>query len=122
MALLGFAKIPFTCSYLPGKANVQIVFWGGVFIMALLSIGSGLTEQRILHDPQRVFWMLAAVATAAAILWTTNRSRAATATLDFEETPPVLITTLNLSDGLRLQPKQGAPTARSLDGNVCDGG
>jgi hypothetical protein len=107
VGMLGFAKIPFTCSYLPGKANVQVVFWGGVFIMALLSIGSGLTEQRILHDPQRVFWTLAAVAAAATILWATNRSRAATATLDFEETPPALITTLNLSDGLKLDPKRG---------------
>ena len=34
LALTGFAKVPFTCSYLPGKANLKIMFgvyWGAAY-------------------------------------------------------------------------------------------
>jgi hypothetical protein len=29
-SLHGFRKIPFTCSYLPGKSNTHLVFWFGI--------------------------------------------------------------------------------------------
>ena len=37
LALTGFAKVPFTCSYLPGKANLKIMFgvyWGLLIIVS----------------------------------------------------------------------------------------
>jgi len=37
LSLIGFYKVPFTCSYLPGKSNVQFAFWG--FILVLLILG-----------------------------------------------------------------------------------
>jgi len=32
LCLYSFQKIPFTCSYLPGKANIHIVFWVGLVL------------------------------------------------------------------------------------------
>jgi len=36
--LIGFYKVPFTCSYLPGKANVQLFFWGSAIVLVALVI------------------------------------------------------------------------------------
>ena len=33
LCLYNFHKIPFTCSYLPGKANIYLIFFGGVFLL-----------------------------------------------------------------------------------------
>ena len=34
--LLGFYKVPFTCSYLPGKSNIQFSFW--VFMIVIVPL------------------------------------------------------------------------------------
>jgi hypothetical protein len=104
IALLKFDKMPFTCSYLPGKANVQVVFWGTVFVIALLSITAALYEQKVLSDPWHDGGMLGGLAATAAVLWTVNRRRAAGAEMQFEETVPDVIMTLGLSTGVRYGP------------------
>lgn len=104
IALLKFQKVPFTCSYLPGKANVQIVFWGGVVVISLLSITVALYEQQVLHDPGHDAGMLAALAAAVAAVWIVNRHRAQSAELYFEEIAPEIILTLGLSTAMRCQP------------------
>jgi hypothetical protein len=104
VALVKFEKVPFTCSYLPGKANVQIVFWGAVFLISLLSITAALYEQKVLHDVEHDAAMLGALAVAELVLWAVNRSRSRSAVLYFEETAPEVITTLGLSEGMRFAP------------------
>ncbi|HEY6490780.1 MAG TPA: hypothetical protein VIY99_16760 [Terracidiphilus sp.] len=104
IALLKFQKVPFTCSYLPGKANVQIVFWGAVFVISLLSITVALYEQKVLHDPGHDAGMLAALAAGAGTLWLINQHRAQYAELYFEEVAPEIILTLGLSTGMRYEP------------------
>ncbi|MGA7109518.1 MAG: hypothetical protein WBY75_17350, partial [Terracidiphilus sp.] len=94
IAMIGFEKVPFTCSYLPGKANVQVVFWGAVFVLALLSVTVALYEHRVLSNGWHVAGMLVALAAASAVLWGTNRHRARSALLYFEEPVPEIITTL----------------------------
>src|SRR5579872_2341568 len=101
VGLLKFEKVPFTCSYLPGKANVQIVFWGAVFVISLLSITAALYEQKVLHDPKHDLAMLAGLAAADLVLWTINRRRAQSAELYFEEVVPEVIMTLGLANGMR---------------------
>jgi hypothetical protein len=51
LALTGFAKVPFTCSYLPGKANLKIMFgvyWGLLIMVSELVTG---IEQAALRNP-----------------------------------------------------------------------
>jgi hypothetical protein len=35
LSLIDFYKVPFTCSYLPGKSNFQFVFWGFAVLFVL---------------------------------------------------------------------------------------
>ncbi|HEX3891835.1 MAG TPA: hypothetical protein VHW46_04615 [Terracidiphilus sp.] len=101
VALLKFEKVPFTCSYLPGKANVQVVFWGAIFVISMLAITAALYEQKVLYDLQHDIAMFAALVAVEMVLWTVNRKRARSAELYFEEVAPEVITTLGLADGMR---------------------
>jgi hypothetical protein len=109
IAMLKFEKVPFTCSYLPGKANVQFVFWGAVFVVSLLSISAALFEQKELHDLWHDAAMIAVCAAAVASLQAINRFRGRSAELYFEEIPPQVILTLGLSDGMRWEPAGRRP-------------
>jgi len=113
IAMIGFEKVPFTCSYLPGKANVQVVFWGAVFVLALLSVTVALYEHRVLSNGWSVAGMLVALAAASAVLWGTNRHRAKSALLYFEEPIPEIITTLGLSIGMRYETSK--PNSQSAE-------
>jgi hypothetical protein len=97
ISLIKFYKVPFTCSYLPGKVKVQVVFWGFLIVVLSLAIWSAEFEQRALNDPFRYIWMTGFLGTVALGLWAFNRDRARSAVLYFEELPPDLITTLGLS-------------------------
>jgi hypothetical protein len=97
IALLHFQKVPFTCSYLPGKANVQVVFWTFSAALLLLAFTGADFEAVALQDPSRYALMLAVLAAAASGTQLLNRQRARSAILDFEEMPPVLITTLGIA-------------------------
>ena len=51
LSMLGFQKVPFTCSYLPGKGNLQYAFWGCVLLLLpLVNMGAKLEEQ-LSHSP-----------------------------------------------------------------------
>jgi hypothetical protein len=97
VALFRFEKVPFTCSFLPGKSNVQVVFWGAAFILTVLSTAATLYEQRVLHDPWHDAGLMAALGAAAAAMWTVNRVHARSAAISFEETEPPVIMTLGLT-------------------------
>ena len=58
LCLLGFQKIPFTCSYLPGKSRVHMVFLAAVAVLVLGSSGTML-ERRALRETGRTALMLA---------------------------------------------------------------
>jgi hypothetical protein len=105
LSLIGFYKVPFTCSYLPGKSNVQVAFWGLVVVLLVLALSFSPFEMLALGDPFRYGCLVSVLAAAAGGLWAFNRRRAKFAVLYFEEVPEEVITTLNL----RLAP--GAPAA-----------
>ncbi len=98
VCLYTFPKIPFTCSYLPGKAQVHFVFFGGLmFFLRLLSKAAEL-EGRLLSRPFALLMMILAVASAALGMRYLSEFRAAsTEDLLFEEEYPAGITTLRLS-------------------------
>jgi hypothetical protein len=96
ISLIGFYKVPFTCSYLPGKSNIQFAFWGVVIVLPLLGISFAPFEQQALNDPLRftgLFTLFTAVDIGLLIF---NRRQAHAAVLYFEELPAEIITTLNL--------------------------
>ncbi len=65
-ALYGFQKIPFTCSYLPGKSQWQMIpLTAG---MLLLIMGRGVAyEAQALENPRAYVKVIAALALAAAL-------------------------------------------------------
>ena len=66
LCLYTFPKLPFTCSYLPGKAQVHFVFWACVlFFIRLLDKASRL-EDRMLGHLLSCISMVLIVAVAAA--------------------------------------------------------
>jgi predicted permease len=94
----GFRKIPFTCSYLPGKANLKMKLgvYGGL-LFGLVAAGVSL-ELGAMRSPSG-FAVLFGLLTAAAI-WARFRWRAFAAwpynTIQFEEVPEAELTTLDL--------------------------
>ncbi len=51
LSLLRFNRIPFTCSFLPGKANVQFAFWAYLLLLIPLTEKSARFEQLVLEYP-----------------------------------------------------------------------
>lgn len=96
LSLIGFYKVPFTCSYLPGKANVQVVFWGFLVVLATIGISVAEFEHHAFSDPVQYACFISVLGIATLGLWTFNRHRAKSAVLYFEEVPPEVITTLGL--------------------------
>ena len=95
-ALVKFDKVPFTCSYLPGKANIQAVFWGAVFIWIMLTLLAGVFEISALQHLS-TFLITAGVQVAMIVgVGSYNRIRARSAVLYFEDVEPEVVTRLGL--------------------------
>ncbi len=71
ISLCGFHKIPFACSYLPGKSQVHMVFLSAAGLLYFVLLAVKL-EQQVLLDPHSTAVMLVAFALAACAvrLWT----------------------------------------------------
>jgi hypothetical protein len=67
LCLQTFQKIPFTCSYLPGKGNLHFAFWASLagFIW-LVNEGTKL-ESRLLQRVSGTLWMLVVLAVLALV-------------------------------------------------------
>jgi hypothetical protein len=61
ICLLGFRKIPFTCSYLPGKSRVHMTFLGALGVLLAGSNGTML-ERHALRETGSMSLMLALLA------------------------------------------------------------
>jgi len=98
LCLHTFQKIPFTCSYLPGKANIHFAFWACLlFFIRLLKEGANL-ESRMLGDRTsciRMILFLAAV--AAGMRWFITARMSSAQELVFEEENPPVIVSLKLN-------------------------
>jgi hypothetical protein len=65
VSLRGFRKIPFTCSYLPGKSKAHLVFWFGIIpLVILIHKGAGV-EQHAMASPLSFLAMAGALGAAA---------------------------------------------------------
>jgi len=102
LCLLRFHKIPFTCSYLPGKANIYLAFYAAVALGVPLSSYLILLERRLLLRPPGAALMLTCLAVAAgSARWFTAQLVKSSAAVSFEEEPVPVILSLGLHrDGI----------------------
>lgn len=97
LSLIGFRKIPFTCSYLPGNGNIQYVFWIGLLILGPVLNAAAAIEKRTFDWPL-AYGLLLALLIAFAVgarLRTASVLRSA-GEMQFEESIPPEICALKL--------------------------
>ncbi|HVN03794.1 MAG TPA: hypothetical protein VMT86_05205 [Bryobacteraceae bacterium] len=98
LALTGFVKVPFTCAYLPGKANLKIMF--GVYWGLLIMVSEIVTdiEMRALRKPKGYAWLMSIML----LIWLAaalrgRGVRAQVPALSFEEQPEQAVVGLGLA-------------------------
>jgi hypothetical protein len=96
VTLIGISKIPFACSYLPGKSNVQFMFWAFVIGFIPLAMMFSHYEQSVFDQPLAYALLVAILLITALILWLFNRLRAKSAVLYYEESETEVITTIGI--------------------------
>lgn len=98
VCLLGNQKIPFTCSWLPGKSKFHIAFW--LCILFILEIVLQTADlERLALENTRIYAVVVTILGASAVfgMWRNSRYADARAeTLQFEEVPSWQLTSLNL--------------------------
>ncbi len=109
LSLVGFYKIPFTCSYVPGKSNFQLLFWAGLGVFVLLLIFMLQIEYPALHSPRKAGYLLLVLGAAAVVLRIYNHQQAKSAVLYFEEPVPEVIIKLGLLQAQPPAPIGGRP-------------
>lgn len=94
----GVQRIPFTCSYLPGKSKVHLTFWLWILLLISLITGAALNERKALENPMATAGLLVALAIAAFFVMLRNNrlARPGYAELRFEELPADHLQTLEL--------------------------
>ena len=86
----GAQKIPFTCSYLPGRSHIHLTFLFWIYIILFGLVGCAVGERQALESPVASSALLAGLGFAAffAILRNNWLAGSGQAELRFEEEPP----------------------------------
>ena len=96
----GVHKIPFTCSYLPGKSNLHVSFWAAMFGLSLGILAKGADLERRALQSGLVLGITLAVLAAiwlCARWWNSRTEDEERDDAQFEDAPADEILTLNLS-------------------------
>jgi len=95
----GIQRIPFTCSYLPGKSKLHLTFWLWFWLLFMGLIGAVVNERKALASPAATTAVLAGLGIAALFCVVRNNrsARPVAAELRFEEVPPDRLLSLDLS-------------------------
>ncbi|MBZ5723607.1 MAG: ABC transporter permease [Acidobacteriia bacterium] len=97
LALYRFRKIPFACSYLPGKANLHVRLGLGAIGFIFVTTQGVELEYNTLQHPIGFLVLFTVLAVIAR--WAYRRTASyPVAALQFEDLPPAEIETLNLHD------------------------
>ena len=109
LCLHGAQKIPFTCSYLPGRSNFHLTFWLCIgLLMNLISKGAQF-ERRALEDLTLYSGVIAALAIIVVLVrWrVTAEAREEGAELRFEDelAPVIMGLGLNRDGALTIKPR-----------------
>lgn len=96
--LYGFRKIPFTCSYLPGRLKAHMIFPAAIGLVLLVS-QCVTVEERALQKPRMTVLMLTLILSAAVGLrWRVmTLARSEGGELQFEEDDPSALLDLGIS-------------------------
>ncbi len=109
--LYGFHKIPFTCSYLPGKANVYYLFFAYAMLSVTLLDRAAVLERNALQSPAQFIMVLFVLSISAVLVrwrtWAFSQSEGAELRFEELETPAVLELGLYRDGTLPMEP----PTA-----------
>jgi len=98
LCLYTFQKVPFTCSYLSGKAQINFVFWACLMLFFRLMADGVEIESRMLRHLGTFTGLVLIVATAASVMRYLNESRASsTDELQFEDEDSSELTSLKLN-------------------------
>lgn len=99
-ALYGIQKIPFTCSYLPGKTTFHVAFWVFFMIAVPIVLKASSLEQEALQDPAGFGVMVTLFATLlmAVRWWNWRAAGEDEAEPRFEEELPGQVVSLNVWD------------------------
>jgi hypothetical protein len=74
VVILRLRKLPFACSYLPGKAKLHFLFWGGILVGLPLINQAGLLEFRFLATRAGSVEFLALLSSLALVIRWHNRN------------------------------------------------
>lgn len=91
-------RIPFACSYLPGKSNIHLTFWLWIFLIVVLLVGAAVNEREALDRPAAFAAILGGLTVAALFCFLRNNWMAGPDCdeLRFEEVPPGQLVRLDL--------------------------
>jgi hypothetical protein len=102
VCLAAFRKIPFTCSYLPGKSYLHMAFLTAMFLM--LFIIRGVVFESVALQNSTLYAIMVtvlAIAAVAARWWAVSRANEEDAVVQFEEVQAPILQTLGLNrDGV----------------------
>ena len=98
LCLRGVQKIPFACSYLPGRSSFHITFWMSILLLVMLIDYVATFERQALESVPRFLLILAILllATLVARWKNTNTARSQAAAVCFEAEPALAVMTLGL--------------------------
>ena len=100
LSLLGFHKVPFTCSYLPGKGNVHFVFWTAVTLGIPIAYQVAHFEEALLKTPLGCLSLIVLLSGIWAGAWWRTQGQGLTAErLIFEEMADPAVFGLKLDRG-----------------------
>lgn len=97
-ALVRFYKIPFTCSYLPGKANVYYYFFAFTLLALNALLFAARQELYALHRAWAVGLTAVALVSTAAIVHRYSLSDMRSADMNFEEIAPPAVIELSIGN------------------------
>ena len=97
LCLQNFRKIPFTCSFLPGKTHYHIAIMAFLALVVLLDEGAELERAALMEGGKRLVTMLIALGVVAGLLrWWSTRSMSGEG-IEFEDVPAPAVTVLGLT-------------------------
>lgn len=98
VAILSLRKLPFACSYLPGRAKLHFLFWGGVLVGLPVINEAGWLEHRFLRTKVGSVETLVLLSALALIIrWYNDHWRQGTKAIIFEEEAPPDLVALGLN-------------------------
>lgn len=88
----GFRKIPFTCSYQPGRGNLQFALWGVLALLPLTLLGAHYEWSRLQSVRGQLMFALLPVLPALVFDWWTGQRLKSSSELLFDDTeePPMV--------------------------------